>query len=170
MNQIIIKNTLLELVISEDVIPLIDKDRFKSIKDQIDEVTTINDQKLEHEILKAPIKVSELHNIMQNEAELLFQYKNMLRRVENVWGRYFKHQLTDIHYSKYGRQNIKLTITDAKMAIEMQPEVKLLLLSVERLSRIVKFIEDEISLMQYSYSKSIGDSIKLRIFLEGSGM
>ena len=56
MNQIIIKNTLLELVISEDVIPLIDKDRFKSIKDQIDEVTTINDQQLEHEILKAPIK------------------------------------------------------------------------------------------------------------------
>lgn len=166
-----VKGTILELVIADmEYIPLVSKNRHKDIRQKIDEIVTIDEQNLEGEILHTAVKLSELHDLIQNESELLFSYKNMLKRVENIHSRYFKRQLSDRHYAKYGRQNETLSVADVKMAIEMQPDVKLLTLSIDRLSRILKLLEDQISVMQYSYTKSIGDSIRMRIFLEGSGM
>lgn len=165
-----VKDTLLELVCPLEGIPLVSKTHFTELKSKVLQIIDVDEFHLEREVLKASIKVSELHDLLQQEAELLFQYKNLLTKVENVWTSFFKRKLTDKQYAKYGRQNETLTLAEVKMAVSMRLEVKQLKLSVDRLSRVLKYIEDQINIMQYSYSKALGDSMRYRVFLEGSAM
>ena len=165
MIQVDIVGTIHETVFKNNqFIGVLDKSYVDSSHDEVEGLLHVGED-LGSEVLRTAKLISKLHRLYNEQSDMLEKFKNMMNVIELLLFKYYGGKMDEAVYKKYGSVHDKYTKDDIAKVASSDTLYKNVKSSIEKLNRILVFLEDQTKYVTYSRVKAIQASMDWQKFI-----